>query len=392
MPVWHATVKELNSDSLVVLGVVQEQHAERTKLYKQWKQYDFPIAQDSMTKLGAAVVPIFIGIDEYGIVRNTKLRPAGLKKFLATKFDEPNEPAPIEDTNVDYPSIADSDGSAEDLCMLGDQELLFRISGSKSCDNAIAAYLSALAKDTDNGTILFRLGVAYRQRYDEHSHDDSDFDMASKYWAMALESNPRQYIWRRRIEQYGPRQEKPYPFYDWVGQAIDDITQRGDVPVELAVELTKSELADRSKPNYSSPEMKPESADRIERDRGVFISIESTIVPGFVKPGKPATVHLRLVPSGAKWNNESTPLTVWVESENVKLSQQLMTFDNPNLPDSKENRSLEFDLLVGNGGESSVKGFALYNVCSKDGVCMYRRQDFEIQVPSDADSEINVLK
>ncbi len=386
MPVWHETIKKLDSDNLVVLGVVQEQHAERTKLYKQWKQYDFPIAQDSVTKLGAAVVPIFIGIDEYGIVRNTKLRPKGLEAFVATKFEEPKATAPTVETNVDYALMAASDGSADELCMLGDQEMLFRTSGSKSYDNAITAYQSAFEKDPDNGTILFRLGAAYRQRYDEHSHDDTDFDMASRYWTMALESNPRQYIWRRRIEQYGPRLQKPYPFYDWVGQAIEDIKQRGDVPVTLTVKLTQSELADRSKPDYSNSETKPESTDQIERDRGAFVSIESTIVPGFVKPGKPATVHLRLVPSGAKWNNESTPLTVWIESKNAKLSKQRMTFDNPNLPESTENRSLEFDLLVGKKGDCIIKGFALYNVCSEDGVCMYRRQDFEIQVPNDADS------
>jgi len=383
VPVWHETIKKLNPDNLAVLGVVQEQHAERTKLYKQWKQYDFPIAQDSVTKLGAAVVPIFIGIDEYGIVRSTKLRPAALKKFIATKFDEPSEPAPKAATDVDHAAVAASDASAENLCLLGDQEMLFRSSEAKSYDKAIASYQSALEKDADNGTIMFRLGAAYRQRYDEHSHDDADFDMASKYWTMALESNPRQYIWRRRIEQYGPRLQKPYPFYDWVETAIADIKQRGEVPVKLTVELTQSELADRSKPDFSKRDTMPKSTEGLERDNGEYVTIESTMVPGFVKPGKPATVHVRLVASGAKWNNESTPLTVWVDSDSAKLSKQLMVFENPNQADSKENRSFEFDLMVGeNGSDSSISGFALYNVCTEDGVCMYRRQDFKIEVPS----------
>lgn len=381
MPVWHATIKKLAPENLAVLGVVQEQHSERTKLYKQWKQYDFPIAQDSVTKLGAAVVPIFIGIDEYGIVRSTKLRPNGLAKFLETKFDAPENAAPVMGKETNYAKLAEEDSTVENLCMFGDQEMLFRDSDAKSYENAIAAYQSALKKDPDNGTIMFRLGAAYRQRYDEYSHDDADFDMASKYWTMALESNPRQYIWRRRIEQYGPRLQKPYPFYDWVDTAIADIKQRGEVPVELTVKLTQSELAGRSKPDYSNSEKKPESTEKIKRDLGEFVSIESTIVPGFVKPGKPATVHLRFVPSGAKWNNESTPLTVWIESKSAKLSDQLMTFDNPDRPDSKENRSFEFDLVIGNDDENHIEGFALYNVCSEDGVCMVRRQDFKITIP-----------
>jgi tetratricopeptide (TPR) repeat protein len=380
--VWHATIKKLAPKNLAVLGVVQEQHAERTKLYKQWKQYDFPIAQDSVTKLGAAVVPIFIGIDEHGIVQSTKLRPENLKAFLNKTFDPPANEAAKLAKDIDYSALASKDGSTENLCFLGDQEMLFRVSESKSYDNAIESYRSALKKDPNNGTILFRLGAAYRQRYDEHSHDDADFDMASKYWTMALDSNPRQYIWRRRIEQYGPRLQKPYPFYDWVDTAITEIKQRGEVPVELTVALTQSELAGRSKPDYSKRDTMPELTEKIERDQGQFISIESTMVPGFVKSGKPATVHLRFVPSGAKWNNESTPLTVWVESESAKLSQQLLTHTVPDEANSKEDRSFEFDLLPSDdNGDGSIIGFALYNVCTEEGVCMVRRQDFKIDVP-----------
>jgi len=382
VPVWHATIQKLAPENLAVIGVVQEQHSERTKLYKQWKQYDFPIAQDSVTKLGAAVVPIFIGIDEHGIVQNTRLRPNGLAKFLEVKSDAPENAAPVLEKETNYTKLATENATAENLCMLGDQEMLFRDSGDKSHNKAIASYQSALEKDPKNGTILFRLGVAYRQRYDEQSHDDADFDQASKYWTLAMGANPRQYIWRRRIEQYGPRLQKPYPFYDWVGTAIKEIEQRGEVPVKLTVELTQSELADRSKPDFSKRDAMPESAGELDRDNGEFISIESTMVPGFVKPGKPATVHLRLVPTGAKWNNESTPLTVWVDSKSAKLSKQLMTFENPNQADSKENRSFEFDLLVGKeSNDASISGFALYNVCNEDGVCMYRRQDFKISVP-----------
>lgn len=383
MPVWHATIQKLAPENLAVIGVVQEQHSERTKLYKQWKQYDFPIAQDPVTKLGATVVPMFIGIDEHGIVRNNRLRPGGLAKFLATEFEAPTTAAPVMDQEIDYAKMAAEDATAENLCLMGDAEMLFRISDDKSHNKAIAAYQSALEKEPKNGTILFRLGAAYRQRYDEQSHDDADFDLASKYWTLAMEANPRQYIWRRRIEQYGPRLQKPYPFYDWVGTAIKEIEQRGENPVKLTVELTQSELAARSKPDFSKRDTMPKPTEELQRDEGEYISIESTMVPGFAKPGKPATVHLRLVAAGAKWNNESTPLTVWVDSDSAKLSKQLMVFDNPNSADSKENRSFEFDLMVGgDGNDSSISGFALYNVCTEDGVCMYRRQDFKIEVPN----------
>lgn len=378
---WNQKIKQLAPENLAVLGVVQEQHAERTKLYKQWKQYDFPIAQDSVTKLGAAVVPIFIGIDEYGIVQNTRMNPRGLEKFLATKFDPPKDSAPTADGKIDYAKLAVEDASVENLCMAGDDEVLFRKSGNRSYDNAIAAYEAALKQDPSNGLVLFRLGCAYRQKYDEQSHSDSDFDKASMHWTAAMEANPRQYIWRRRIEQYGPRLQKPYPFYDWVDTAIKEIRERGETPVELTVELTQSELAGRSKTNWSDENTKPQSTEGLERDKGRFISVESTMVPGYAKPGKPATVHLRLIPAAGKWNNESTPLTVWIESDTAKLSSQRMTYENPDSANSREDRAFEFDLLMEGTEECSIKGFALYNVCDEHGVCMSLRQDFEIEVP-----------
>ena len=115
MPVWHETIKKLAPKNLAVLGVVQEQHAERTRLYKQWKQYDFPIAQDSVAKLGAAVVPIFITIDEHGIVRNTRLRPRDLAKFLETEFDAPDVPAVARNRETDFAKLVAEDDTVENL-------------------------------------------------------------------------------------------------------------------------------------------------------------------------------------------------------------------------------------------------------------------------------------
>ena len=66
----------------------------------------------------------------------------------------------------------------------------------------------------------FRLGVAYRKWFDEKK-DIAFFDQAVEQWGKALAMQPNQYIWRRRIQQYGPRLIKPYPFYDWVEAATN---------------------------------------------------------------------------------------------------------------------------------------------------------------------------
>lgn len=368
-----------------MIGVVQEQHAERTQLYKQWKQYDFPIVQDPVTQNGAAVVPIFIGIDEHGIVQSTRIRPGGLKAFVDKEYDAPASEAPKLDASINYGDLAKQDGSLENWIRWGDQEMLFRGNGESSLNNAISAYSIALESDPDNGAISFRLGVAHRMRYDEQSHSDEDFDAASLNWSRALATNPNQYIWRRRIQQYGPRQDKPYPFYDWVDQALSDIRDRGDTPIELKVQLTQSEMAGRSKPTFSNDAKRPDPENKITRDQGEYIEIQSTAVPATAAEGEPTTIHFRFVSKSAKWNNESSPLEIWIDSSDAKLSAQKLEFNNPEQATSTENRNLEFDLVVKKGSaECTVNGFALYNVCLEDGTCVYRRQDFEIEVPLNA--------
>ena len=88
---------------------------------------------------------------------------------------------------------------------------------------AIKAYLKVLEKEPEQGLTHFHLGVAYRKRYDSDHRQPEDFQMAVEHWGKALDIDPNQYIWRRRIQQYGPRLDKPYSFYDWVGEARREI-------------------------------------------------------------------------------------------------------------------------------------------------------------------------
>ena len=80
----------------------------------------------------------------------------------------------------------------------------------------------------------------YSVAYAELTKQEANFDEAAKFWSEALAANPNQYIWRRRIQQYGPRQDKPYPFYDWIETAQREIRERGEQPIELSADLTAS--------------------------------------------------------------------------------------------------------------------------------------------------------
>ena len=56
-----------------MLGIAQEQHADRCRLFAQWRQLDWPILHDPINVMQVRGVPIEVGIDEQGIVRS--LRP-----------------------------------------------------------------------------------------------------------------------------------------------------------------------------------------------------------------------------------------------------------------------------------------------------------------------------
>ena len=72
------------------------------------------------------------------------------------------------------------------------------------------------------------------------------------------------------------------------------------------------------------------------------------VVPGRVRPGQAARVHVIFRPgaaSTARWNNESTPLRVWVSgAEGWTISSRLLTAPQGDQPESVEVRRLEFEV------------------------------------------------
>ena len=69
--------------------------------------------------------------------------------------------------------------------------------------DAIDAYSHAVKLNPSDKNALFRLGVADRIRHESARRRPGDFQAAIDAWGRALWLDPNQYIWRRRIEQYG---------------------------------------------------------------------------------------------------------------------------------------------------------------------------------------------
>jgi hypothetical protein len=261
-------------------------------------------------------------------------------------------------------------------------------------DGAIDAYRRGLARDAGDAAAAFRLGVCYRLRYDRAAvPEPADFQRALVAWQDAVDRDPNQYIWRRRVQQYGPRLEKPYPFYEWVAEARDAIRARGETPVTLAAEPTGAETAPplRALQN-AGDQAEPDRAGRILRDTGEHVRVETAVAPARVRPGGPVRIHLMFRPSsallhggvGSKWNNEAEPLRVWFSpAPGWTVEQRLLEVPNPVAATSTEARAVSVELRAPADvapGPVTLTAYALYNVCRDAGECLFRRQDVAVTV------------
>ncbi len=395
MPVGHDSTRQLAKDGkLVVLGVTQEQHPERCRLFAQWKGFDWPILHDPINVLESAV-PLVVAIDEHGIVRSVRLRPDTCEKeFVGKAFadDRAAKPNPARYGPTHPPAFDRLTATAKDADtvagwrVLGDALALW--GGEKKLNEAVAAYSAAVKRDPKDAPAFFRLGVCLRRRSETAAREPDDFRAAVGAWGTALDLDPNQYIWRRRIQQYGPRLDKPYPFYDWVGEAETAVRKRGEKPVELPIRPDGAEIAAPAKtfPVEAVVPKNPDPNGRVTRDKETVIA-DVVTVPACVKPGESVRVHVTLrLKSGTKahWNNEADALLVWVDPpDGVPISERLVRADRPKAAASDEERRVGFEVKVPAGatGEVTIPAYALYHICDDSGgQCRFLPLDIGIEL------------
>lgn len=388
MPVWHDSTRRLREDGrLQLVGIIQEQHPDRCRLFMQWKQMDWPVLVDPLNRLEVSAVPLAFLVDEQGIVREQLHNPRTAGPRLTAEFDPVAPPASRTAEAAGEAPRGPADEPAATLRRVA--EALF-FSEAPRFNDALGMLDEALTSFGENGALHFARGVAYRMRYDSPDRQTGDFAAAVAAWQRALDLNPNQYVWRRRIQQYGPRLEKPYPFYDWVEQARGDIRARGEIPVPLAVEPAGAELAApvREFASAATQPAEPDPDGRITRDTTPLVLAEVAVVPPRTEPGKAVRVHIVLRPNpgeGGHWNNEGDPLVVWVNPpDGWTASQRWLTAPGAPQPVSGEPRSVEFELRAPGTAEpglTRVPAYALYGVCdSPTGACLYRRADLNVTI------------
>jgi hypothetical protein len=401
VPVWHEKMaRYVKEGKLVLLGVTQEQHADRCRLFAQRHRFHWPILYDPINLLELSGVPLLVAVDEHGIVRSTK--PA-LGTFWAdfvdkTFADEATTsrgrrigPPLRKVANIpDWQEIRARARQADSVTSwreLGDALALW--GSDKAMEEALTAYSRAVQRDPKDGPAWFRLGVCFRSRYDSPKRQPHDFQAAIDTWGNALGIDPNQYIWRRRIQQYGPRLDKPYSFFDWVTEAEKAVRARGEEPVRLGVRPTGPEIAYPIKvlPDTDKNVVNPDPTGKVHRDQNGLIEADTTVIPSQVRPGRSFRVYIVLTPSSKKsiqWNNEGEPLRLWVEPpQDWHVSERLLEARVPAQAHTSEPRILTFEFKVPATatGKIHLPVYALYNVCDvAGGQCRFLRLDIPVTV------------
>ncbi|NNF07707.1 MAG: hypothetical protein HKN21_13170, partial [Candidatus Eisenbacteria bacterium] len=248
--------------------------------------------------------------------------------------------------------------------------------------------VAKLAKSEDHWD-HFHAGVAYRARYDSPDRESEDFAKAVHHWTRALEIDPNNYIFRRRLQQYGPRLDKPYPFYDWVAEAREEIAARGEEPLALVTEPGLAEYAEPQKQFQAaenSEVKEPDPQGKLDRDESFFVQAKVVTIPEKLVPGQAARVHVTLEPKGtAHWNNEVEASLLWIEApEGWEANRTHVAVALPKKAHTNEPRHFEFEVYCPESAEPGTVSFspyAAYYICEDDsGVCLYRRQDIEVNL------------
>lgn len=359
----------------------------------QWQNMDWPLLWDPFNLLEFPVVPVTYLLDSAGRVLLVQPNLDRLDDILGRIVDEPAAPVGCPDAGQ-VPSRSGSSempvGDADPQTGSDHAVSLALWEGADRIGEAVDAAARA-AERSDYPLHWFRLGVMLRMRYDSTFRQTGDFANAVNAWSKALDADPNQYIWRRRLQQYGPRLAKPYPFYDWVPHAREDIETRGEQPIELAVEPHGAEFAQPASQIETGPvekESEPDPEALVRTDEQGLVQVETVVIPSHPRPGDAVRVHLILTPDhtrDAHWNNEAGYSELWVDPPagwQIDDNHQHLPVGTGDVSD--ETRHLELEVAVPETADTAetLNGYLLYYVCEGTaGVCVYLRQNVEIRIP-----------
>ena len=343
---------------------------------------DWPVYIDSFNLLEVEAVPMTFLVNPKGVITKVSPSKKNLDSILKNATNAIN-PTTSDDLEP-YWSTLLKKRSFNLFCNLASErnfvELFKSIKMLKKSDYKMR-----------HEHLEFMTGVAYKMRSESPFRKLDDFSKAIDHWETALELRPNQYIWRRRIQQYGPILGKPYPFYDWVEIALKELKEKGEVPFNENFVLTESEQSiltptqTSNKKNYKIPD----PFNKLKRGNMQFVNTRVLTIPSHPKTGRPFRVFVQLdlkQPDSVQWNNEGAASHLYFEKSNFnKTSIHRFWTGTKEKEYSTEQRIIDFELNYPRsgiiGGKKLPAGYIVVNLCDRlTGACFTRRIDFSIPI------------
>lgn len=324
LPAWEKFAKGLAKDDAVFVGVVHDQYLDRAALFVKWKHISFPAYHDSLNIADARRMARAVCVDEYGIVRHIARSPDGLMEGFVNKkfaYDRVQVRPPLKELpNFKHTKRIASEARESfeyiehgDACLFDPAPVLMA--------EAIDAYELALTKTPTDGMAAFRLGCAYRMRFDSATREAGDLRKSFDAWSVAARLDPKNEVTTRRLLQYAAPSDKPANSCGWIVEAMRAVEgatlESMPWPIEIAAP------SDSFKACAQTAVAPPKGVDSVSMkvDSGI-IRAANPKVPGLVN------VVIALFPGGAV--DDGQPVRIWVTPpEGVQVSDRVLEVRAP---------------------------------------------------------------
>ncbi len=145
-----------------MVGILEEQHPDRARLFMQWKQMDWPLMVDSLNLLEMPEVPVTLCMDEYGIIRfvNPPRNDASKLEeiFLSKMYEKPSGVPLVRPAGPDLARMKAAAASGSAVALRAYGNALYLWGGPRRLNEAAEVYQRALRLEPADGATHFHLG------------------------------------------------------------------------------------------------------------------------------------------------------------------------------------------------------------------------------------------
>lgn len=309
---WKSFAEKIEGDDTTVfVGVIHELHRDRGELFVRWKKIEFPVYHDPMNFICAPRVNRAVCIDADGLVRVIAKSPVMVTdRFIEKKFEPISNAVRLPKVKPPDPRVTKRTAGEghRPLEIIQHGDALMYSGHPVEMNEAIRTYRKAFEIAEPNAAAAFRLGSAYRLRFDSGNRQPGDWAKSCEALQIAAALAPRNDIYTAHVRQLGITTDKQASAYGWIADARQSLGGAARLnPEPLAIEMAgpASAFEAGAAPSTSPP--------KIESVAGV-ISVEHAVVYALSKEHRgEANLLFALSPTGGGFD-QGKFIRMWFDS------------------------------------------------------------------------------